>query len=123
MRLRSKIRELKQQHAHLQEMKQAQQQQLQASMHTPSTPTLPLNQLQALMHQPDSQCTVGQAAFCQQANTQQDSETQHDSKTQHDDFSESRPAELTAVESAYEAMSETTSDTDCSDSEESSSDS
>ena len=57
MRLRSKIRELKQQHAQLQEMKEAQQQQLQDSV---VGPQLACEDLQA------AACT------CHLARTQQD---------------------------------------------------
>ena len=96
MRLRSKIRDLKLQHARLREMKEVQQQQLQSSMECSGPAS-----------------TVGQAAFCQHLNTPQDSGIACD----RSDKSPS-PASI-AAESASESVHETsTSDTDCGDSDE-----
>lgn len=95
MRLRSKIRDLKLQHARLQEMKEAQQQQLQSSVECSG-----------------SASTVGQAAFYQHFITPQVSQIPCD----RSDGSPS-PTSI-AAESASQSVSVTnTSDTDCSDSD------
>lgn len=94
MRLRSKIRDLKLQHAQLQEMKEAQQQQLRSSV-----------------EQCESDSTHGQAAGCQQLHSQQDSSIPGGRSTQLPS-----PGSA-AAESACESTSETkTSDTGCGDS-------
>ena len=95
MRLRSKIRDLKLQHARLQGMKEAQQQQLQSSM-----------------ERSGSIGTTGQATCYQHLNTPQDSEITCD----RSDGSLS-PVSITA-ESASESASVTnTSETDSGNSE------
>ena len=95
MRLRSKIRDLKLQHARLREMKEMQQQQLQSSMECSGPAS-----------------TVGQAASCQHFNTPQDIGIACDSSD------ESPPASI-AAESAFESVHTTnTSDTDCGDSDD-----
>lgn len=94
MRLRSKIRDLKLQHAQLQEMKEAQQQQLRSSV-----------------EQCGSDSTHGQAACCQQLHSQQDSSIPGDRSI------ESPSLGSAAAESVCESMSEAnTSDTGCGDS-------
>ena len=102
MRLRSKIRELKQQHAQLQEMKEAQQLQLQASV-------------------------IGAESACQEAQTA--ACNCHLARPQHaeacyDHSSESPSADSAATESALESMTDTvTSDMECCESQHSSADS
>lgn len=90
MRLRSKIRELKQQHADLQEIKEAHQQQLQASIDCPA-----------------SASTVGQCVLCQLPGTQ----SNHGPA---DRPADTPSAEFIAAESACKSMSGLrTSDTSC----------
>ena len=100
MRLRSKIRELKQQHAELQEIKEAHQQQLQASI-----------------DRPDSESTVGQGVLCQLPGTPP-------SDGAADISADSPSAESTTAESACEsAAGVRASAISCDDSEQSLSDS